>query len=68
MFTAYVVMCAQALAAENGNASKQDELSGGLADTFFARLAEVSPCSQFSWEALILEQEKDPSSIKTDSC
>ena len=61
VFTACVVTRAQALAAEKGNSSEQDELSGGLADTFFARLAEVSPCSQFTREALILEQEKAPS-------
>lgn len=60
VFTVCVVTHAQALAAEKGNSSKQDELSRSLADTFFAWLAEVSPCSQFFREALISEQEKDP--------
>lgn len=46
---------------KKGHSSKYNELSGGLADTFFTRLGEVSPCSQFSRKALISEQEKDPS-------
>ncbi len=61
VFTACVVTRSQARTATQGSSSKQDEVSGGLADTFLARLAEVSPCSQFSREALISEQENDPS-------
>ena len=56
-----MVTRSQARTAIQGNSNEQDEVSGGLADTFFARLAEVSPCSEFSREALILDQEKDPS-------
>lgn len=59
--TACVVTRTDALAAERGGSCEQDESSSDLADTFFAKLAEVSPCSQFSHEALISEEESDPS-------
>lgn len=60
-FTACVVPRAHACAVEKGNSSKHNELSGGLADTFFARLVYVSPCSRFFQEALLSEQENNPS-------
>lgn len=49
-FTACMVTHAQTLAQEKGNSTLHDELFGGLADIFFAWLAEVSLCSQFSLE------------------
>lgn len=61
VFMGCVVAHAQALAAEKGNSVEQDELSGAMADTFLARQAEASSCSQFSQEALISEQENNPS-------
>lgn len=45
VFTACVVTRAQTHAAKKGNFGEHEE-SGDLADTFFAQLAEVSPCFQ----------------------
>lgn len=53
VFMVCVATSCQALADEKGHSSEQDDLSVGLADTFFLGLAEVFPCFQFSFKSFV---------------
>lgn len=58
VFTECVVTCAQTLAAKKRGCNEQDELFGDPAETFYAKLAEVSPVHSFLVKPLCRSKEK----------